>query len=101
MKGALMGGLVAGEAGAIIGSRKYVQIKNFRHNNRRVQLSYFDEDENRHKLIFNDADYYTISSVIPEKDFNVVQAAKIASMNKSRVVAGDLEQLEDVEGQSV
>jgi hypothetical protein len=84
--GAIIGGLIAGEAGAIIGSRKQaapitstVQV----HDSRKTYLAYFHEE----KLITieiagHDAYNYLLKNV-PHKDIKVVQLRSVSSKENS------------------
>lgn len=72
IKGAIIGGVIAGDAGAIIGSRKKVEeIKSHTviHDEQSVLLY----DRNLNQVVrFNSTVYDIFSRLIPEKDYDVV-----------------------------
>lgn len=85
--GAVAGGLIAGEAGAIIGSRKKVnEIKSelITHDTRETFLNYFDNDE-RHSLFFNADAHQIFTDLMPEKEFNIVSALKSSEIIKNQI----------------
>lgn len=85
--GAVAGGLIAGEAGAVIGSRKKVnEIKSelITHDTRETFLNYFDGNE-RHSLFFDDNAFQRFNDLIPEKEFSIVNAIKSSEIIKNQV----------------
>ena len=76
--GAVIGGVFAGEAGAVIGSRKeIVPIKSelVTHDTREMFLNYYDEGIKR-SIFFNYNDYGAFEEIIPQKAYNIVKAIK-------------------------
>ena len=87
--GAVAGGLIAGEAGAVIGSRKKVnEIKSelITHDTRETFLNYFDNNE-RHSLFFDIDAYQIFNDWIPEKEYNIVHAIKSSEIIKTQINA--------------
>jgi hypothetical protein len=86
IKGALIGHLLAGNAGAIIGSRRKVEaIKSelIVHDDRKVIL-YYLADENAQQLselVFDYGDYNELLKLIPEKEYNTAIAQMSAASN--------------------
>ncbi len=90
ISGAVVGGLIAGDAGAIIGSRKEpdISITNTteEHDDVRVYLYYIDETSNSTKsmeLLSNGAYRYLVQT-IPEKEYSVVQQSIVASQREEK-----------------
>ena len=74
--GAIVGGVIAGEAGAIIGSRQKVApitTKTTTHNSTKTILKYIDGTELRTLIFFGHGMYYYLLKTIPEKDLASVQ----------------------------
>ena len=85
--GAVAGGLIAGDTGAIIGSRKKInQIKSelITHDTRETFLNYFDGNE-RQTLYFDNNAFQTFNDLIPEKEFSIVSAIKSSEIIKNQV----------------
>jgi hypothetical protein len=95
--GAVAGGLIAGEAGAVIGSRKKVnEIKSelITHDTRETFLNYFDGNE-RHSLFFDDNAFQRFNDLIPEKEFSIVNAIKSSEIIKNQVSANSQKSVTD------
>lgn len=85
--GAVIGGLVAGEIGAVLGGRKKVnEIKSelITHDTRETLLSYFENGE-RHSLFFDIDTYQILNDLMPEKEYNIVSAIKSSEIIKSQI----------------
>ena len=85
--GAVAGGLIAGETGAIIGSRKKVnEIKSelITHDSRETFLNYFVGNE-RHSLFFDHVAFQIFNDLIPEKEFSIVNAIKSSEIIKNQI----------------
>lgn len=84
--GAIVGGLIAGEAGAVIGSRKKVNdvvSKTETHDSRKTILRYFNEDSVE-ILSFNGFGLYEyLLGKIPEKDLLTIQLQQMSSEKAS------------------
>ena len=83
VKGAAIGGLLAGETGAIIGSRKEVQPISTTYltfDEREVPLFYVDIYGKEQVLTFNHEALRILRNIIPEKEFDVVHATQVAQM---------------------
>jgi hypothetical protein len=77
--GAVAGGLIAGDVGAVIGSRKKVEgIKSelVTHDTRETFINYFDENKERQSLFFDNNAFQVLNDLIPEKEFNIVNSLK-------------------------
>jgi hypothetical protein len=84
--GAVVGGLIAGEVGAIIGSRKKVkEIKSelIMHDTRETFVNYFVGNE-KHSLFFDDNAFQRFNDLIPEKEFSIVNAIKSSVIIKNQ-----------------
>jgi len=70
--GAIVGGVLLGGAGAVIGSRKEVQISTDLQtsDNRTVIIHYKDGDIGQDLIFKNDAIYNALVSIIPEKEIS-------------------------------
>lgn len=85
--GAVAGGLIAGEVGAVIGSRKKTsEIKSelITHDTRNAFLNYFDNNE-RHTLFFDIDAYQIFNDLIPEKEYTIVNAIKSSEIIKNQI----------------
>lgn len=95
--GAVAGGLIAGEAGAVIGSRKKVnEIKSelITHDTRETFVNYFVGNE-RHSLFFDDNAFQRFNDLIPEKEFSIVNAIKSSEIIKNQVSANSQKSVTD------
>ena len=78
VKGAIVGSIIAGDAGAVIGSRKKVEEVRSQlvtHDTRETFINYF-QDNTRISLFFDVDSYISFNDVIPEKEFSIVEAVK-------------------------
>jgi len=94
--GAVAGGLIAGETGAIIGSRKKVnEIKSelITHDTRETFLNYFDNG--RHSLFFDIGAYQVFNDLMPEKEFSIVSAVRTSEIIKSQTSINDQKSVAD------
>ena len=85
--GAIAGGLVAGEAGAVIGSRKKInEIKSelITHDTRETFVNYFANNE-KHSLFFDIYAFQIFNDLIPEKEFSIVNTIKSSEIIKNQV----------------
>lgn len=88
VKGAIVGSVIAGDTGAIIGSRKKVDsIKSelITHDERKTLFNYFDGDKERRSLYFRSKDYSSFNDLIPEKEFNIVTSIKSSQLIRSQI----------------
>ena len=77
--GAIAGGLIAGDTGAIIGSRKKISpIKSQlgTHDNRRTVLYFYDDNGEKRKINLDVASYDKFNELLPEKSFDIVNTIK-------------------------
>jgi hypothetical protein len=90
--GAVTGALLAGDAGAVIGSRKKVEgIKSevVTHDSRETFLNFFDENKNRHSLFFDINGYHVLNDLIPEKEFSIVSAIKSSGIIRTQTMKNE------------
>ena len=80
LKGAVVGGVLAGGAGAIIGSRKSIKSKLTRYDTRETFINYFDENGEKRTIFFEFKDYDVLQELIPEKDYDIVRGLKSKSI---------------------
>lgn len=93
MSGAIVGGLIAGDVGAIIGSRKPVEgIRSYtnEHDTRKTILKYYNGREFVSQTYPAEM-YDALEEIIPEKEFNVVQL-DVASPKRNQNICGDIKQ---------
>lgn len=76
IKGAVAGAVIAGGAGAIIGSRNEISSKTIKHDNRKVIMKFTDGKEKSFPI----DDYDCLLKIIPKKEFNYIHMYK----NKNR-----------------
>lgn len=79
VKGALLGAVIAGGAGAIIGSRRKINSINsehIEHDERGTIINFYDEDKNIRSICFSYRDYEIFSEIIPEKSYEEFELKK-------------------------
>ncbi len=79
LDGAIVGGVIAGEVGAVIGSRKGVdpiKSKLLTHDKRETFLNFFNNDNVKHSMFFDFNAYNSFYELLPEKSFEIVNAIK-------------------------
>lgn len=77
--GAIVGGVIAGEVGAVIGSRKKtdpIESKLIKHDDRETFLSFFDNKNIKHSMFFDFESYNSFNELLPKKAFEIVNAIK-------------------------
>lgn len=78
--GAVVGGLIAGDVGAIIGSRgKVTSISSqlITHDTRKTVFYFYDDNNEKQKIVFDFESYEQFRDLLPEKTFEVVNAINI------------------------
>lgn len=102
IKGAVIGGLLFGEVGAIIGSRKdtgikinEVKSKTIKHDSRNVILCYKDNQHNTINMEFPYKCYDIFTTLIAEKEYGCVQVER-NTKNESRLPIEELKQLKEL-----
>ena len=93
MSGAIVGGLIAGDVGAIIGSRKPVEeIRSYtdEHDTRKTILKYYNGREFVSQTYPAEM-YDALEEIIPEKEYNVVRL-DVASPKRNQNISGDIKQ---------
>lgn len=88
LSGAIVGGLIAGEAGAIIGSRQKINpitSKTETHSTTKTILKYFDGDELVVLTFVGHGMYNYLLKTIPEKDLESVQLQTSPKTNNSDI----------------
>lgn len=79
VSGAIIGGIIAGDAGAIIGSRKKTEeIKSelITHDTRAAYINIFDANEQRFSLWIKFNYVSVLQELLPEKEFSIVDAIR-------------------------
>lgn len=99
ISGAVVGGMIAGNTGAIIGSRKKGKIDPIKsqvitHDDRETYLSLYIDGEKK-SLFFNYDDYTTFLKLIPQKDYNNFVNTQISKGSESSDSSA-IEQLKDL-----
>ena len=82
--GAVVGGLIAGGAGAIVGSRKGItpiSSQIIKHDNRETELKYYDDENNLQTLMFSYESYEIFKLLIPEKEYRFIISKKTIKNN--------------------
>jgi len=69
LKGALVGYAIAGDIGALIGSRSSIETEIVSEDDRRIELIYKNQDENICNLEFTHDAYHVLKKLIPSKEF--------------------------------
>lgn len=72
LEGAIVGGMLAGTAGAIVGGREQVSSRLIEHDTRYVELLLFSTGTER-TISFSHNSYHVLLRLIPEKEKNVVE----------------------------
>ena len=81
--GAVIGGVIAGDTGAIIGSRKKtneITSKVIEHDTRHTMLTYVTDSGSIRVMAFDYSGYKILNDIIPEKEYNRVQAIQTANI---------------------
>ncbi len=79
LEGAVAGGIIAGGAGAIIGSRKEIdpiQSQLVTHDKRETVLLYLDHINIEREMLFGPEAYDVLDKLIPEKSYRIVDAIR-------------------------
>lgn len=71
IKGAVVGGIIAGRTGAIIGSRKEIKTENKYIDNRKTVIMYKNDNEVKSILLSSNT-YEILLNLIPSKNINIV-----------------------------
>lgn len=98
IKGAIIGGLIAGGTGAVIGSRKAVDEINGKpivHDEQKVLL--YDNNSNQ-VVQFNSEAYEIFTKIIPEKEYAVVISSDEVSKIEPISKGSDIEAIEKLAG---
>lgn len=83
--GAIVGGLIAGETGAIIGSRNKIDKINseiIEHDTRHIKFKVYDNEEIK-SIWLNFINYESLKDIIPEKDIEIIESVKKDQIIKS------------------
>ena len=83
LTGAVVGGVIAGSAGAIIGSRKKIDDITstvIEHDTRCTILSYVDDSGIEKVMTFDYSAFKVLNDIIPEKEYDRVQAIQTANI---------------------
>jgi hypothetical protein len=93
IKKAIVGGVVAGTAGAIVASRKEINpiSSEFVEHDERICILYFYQDNIKQTLIFEHAGYNDLKELIPEKDIKVVDEIK-----RSKIIEKQLKKEDNI-----
>lgn len=79
LKGAVIGGAIAGDVGAVIGSRKKTEeIKSelITHDTRETFINFYDTSGIKRSIFFDFSEYQKLKEIIPQKDFPIVEALR-------------------------
>lgn len=80
IKGAIIGGVIAGEPGAVVGSRKKIESKTTMVDNRKTILT-LNENEQVKNMFFSSTTYEKFQKLIPEKEYSYISS--ISSINNT------------------
>ena len=102
IRGAIIGGVVAGGVGAVIGSRKEtdsIKSKLVTHDTRETVLCYY-KNGNRRSIVFEYENYQVFEDLIPEKNYDIVTETKrkgltqqIAKHDYTKTIAEQIREL--------
>lgn len=98
IEGTVTGGLIAGGAGAVIGSRKKTdQIKSelVTHDTRETLLNFFDDKNEKHSMFFEYKDYNIFKDLIPEKSFEIVSMIETSNILNMSINKNSTENITD------
>lgn len=96
--GAIVGGMIAGETGAIIGSRKKVEAirsETTQIDDRYIELVFLDNSGFKQIMKFDYQAFDVFEELIPDKEYTIVQEKK-----RRQILGDDIEQNRDVEKES-
>jgi hypothetical protein len=82
LSGAIMGSIIAGDVGAIIGSRKETKIETYKNDERQVELSVVLSDNSIYKIQFDIDILEAFEKLIPEKEYDYVRLEMSHQKNK-------------------
>lgn len=101
--GAVVGGLIAGDSGAIIGSRQKIDsIKSqlVVHDNRKTMFQIINEDKEKQKLYFDKNSFDSFRELIPEKSLDIVNSVKtdqiIKEQNNKKISSSITDQIREL-----
>lgn len=84
LKGALVGYVIAGDIGALIGSRSSIETEIVSEDDRRIELIYRDQDDTINNIEFTYDAYYILKKIIPSKEFRrIIRLNMSQGANKS------------------
>lgn len=95
IKGAVVGGLIAGETGAIIGSRKKVdpiQTRTNIHDETECYIKYKTDDNSLLEVVckkYADIFFNALKKTIPEKEYAYVLSKQAAPANNDNIIKSD------------
>ena len=100
LKGAIVGGVIAGDAGAVLGGREKITTKQKEVDKRQTYLYYIQDNQEKRIVLFSEG-YDTLLELIPNKDFSYIEKNKIVESSntsqsnetKENTVYKDIEEL--------
>lgn len=109
LKGALVGYAIAGDAGAIVGSREPIKTEVISEDDRRIELIYKNQDGDIENLEFTHDAYKVLTKLIPSKNLKAVAKLNISPQNivsdhdlhNSHTIKDKLKQLNDLKAEGL
>jgi hypothetical protein len=108
---AVVGGVIAGEAGAIIGSRKEsnpIKSELITHDKREAFLNFYDDNNAKRSMFFAFNDYNVFNELLPEKAYEIVNAIKtnaiinkVINKNKSENILDQIRELSKLKDERI
>lgn len=98
IKGAVIGSMIAGDVGAVIGSRKGVnEIKSelITHDTRETVLDYFSDGMNKQSLSFTYEAFAALKDLIPEKEYAIVNSIKSSQIINKQFIPSEMKNVTD------
>ena len=96
IKGAVAGGIIAGNAGAVIGSRKKVDpitSELITHDTREAFINFYNDKGDRESILLAFEGYQTLLDILPEKDYNIVAAVKANNLIAQQAKLNDTQSI--------
>ncbi|GAA0076214.1 hypothetical protein UT300005_05920 [Clostridium sp. CTA-5] len=103
LPGAIIGGVIAGEAGAVLAGRKKIKTSQKEVDKRQTYLYYIEDNQDK-RIIFDSDTYNILLKLIPNKDFGFIEKNKIIETNipkENNNIYHDIEQLSKLKDKGI
>ncbi|NRT88873.1 SHOCT domain-containing protein [Clostridium beijerinckii] len=104
-KGAIVGGVIAGEAGAILAGREKITTTQKEVDKRQTYLYYIDNNQEK-RIVFFSESYDLLLELIPNKEIGYIEKHKIVEFKKSndtqeKSIYKDIEELSNLKDKGI